>query len=125
MDSKHRFLNWNMPVFDTDGWAYPNEHCKNVRIHSYGWRCQHPNGLKLGKNTDIGCFTFMNAKYGIEIGDNVQLGSHCSIYSINTENDTRGKVIIGENSLIGSHTIILPNTIINPNSKIPAGSIMK
>ena len=33
----------------------------------------------------------MNAKYGIEIGDNVQVGAHCAIYSENTENDTKGK----------------------------------
>jgi len=67
----------------------------------------------------------MNAKYDIKIGDNVQIGSHCSIYSDNTENNTHGPVIIGENSLIGSFCLILPGAIIPPNSKIKAYSIIK
>jgi len=108
-----RFKNWKPPEFDKDGWT------------KYGWRCQHPKNLKLGKNVDIGCFSYLNAKYGIEIGDNVQIGSHCSVYSVNTENNTQGKVIIGENSLIGSYTLILPSAVILPNSKIKARDIIK
>ena len=108
-----RFKNWKPPKFDKDGWT------------KYGWRCQHPKGLKLGKKTDIGCFTYINAKYGVEIGDNVQIGPHCTIHTDNTENNTQGKIIIGKNSLIGSYTLILPGVVIPPNSKIKAGSILK
>jgi acetyltransferase-like isoleucine patch superfamily enzyme len=108
-----RFDNWEQPIFDKDGWT------------KYGWKCQNYEGLSLGKGVDIGCFSYLNAKYGIEIGDNVQIGSHCSIYSINTENNTKGKVIIGENSLIGSFSLILPGVTIPPNSKIRAYSIIK
>lgn len=106
-------MNWKQPVFDKDGWT------------KYGWRCQHPGGLKLGKNVDIGCFTYMNAKYGIEIGDNVQIGSHCSIYSHNTENNEHGPVVIGKNTKIGSFSLILPNVVILDGSKIRAYSIWK
>jgi len=108
-----RFKNWKKPVFDADGWT------------KYGWRCQNYTGLKLGDKVDIGCFTYINAKYGIEIGDNVQIGSHCAIYSDNTENNTHGPVVIEDNVLIGSYTLILPNTIIKKNSKIRARSVIK
>jgi acetyltransferase-like isoleucine patch superfamily enzyme len=119
----NRFKNWRKPIIDEDGWALSEN--VDFDFKPYGWRCQHSQCLKLGNNVDIGCFTYMNAKYGIEIGDNVQIGSHCSIYSDNTENNTHGKVVIGENSLIGSFSLILPNTVISPNSKINAYSIIK
>ena len=120
-----RFKNWKKPKFDVDGWSYTNDTPMRIGRGLYGWRCQHPDKLILGNNVDIGCFTYMNAKYGIEIGDNVQIGAHCAIYSENTENETTGKVVIGDNSLIGSYTLILPNTVIPPNSKIRARSIIK
>jgi len=113
MLNTNRLKNWRKPEFDADGWT------------KYGWRCQNPDGLKLGKCVDIGCFSYLNAKYGIEIGNNVQIGSHCAIYSDNTENSTQGKVVIGKNSLIGSYTLILPNTVIPTDSKIKARSIIK
>ena len=120
-----RFENWKVPRLDADGWAYPNEVCKNMCEHSYGWRCLHSENLLLGYGCDIGCFTFINAKHGVTIEEDVQIGSHCSIYSENTENETQGKIIIGKGSLIGSHCLILPGVTIKPYSKIKAFSIVK
>lgn len=122
---KKRFRNWKKPEFDEDGWAYPDWNCIKHKKNQYGWRCQYPKGLKLGENVDIGCFTYLNARYGIEIGDNVQIGAHCAIYSDNTENETHGKITIEKNSLIGSYTLILPGVIIPPDSKIRARSVIK
>jgi acetyltransferase-like isoleucine patch superfamily enzyme len=109
----NRFYNWKQPDIDKEGWTV------------YGWRCQHPENLILGRNVDIGCFTYLNAKHGITIEDDVQIGSHCSIYSDNTENNTQGMVMIGKKSLIGSFSLILPGSVIKPNSKIRAYSIIK
>ena len=121
-----RFKDWKKPWFDKAGYAYSLMGLLEKQSDNwYGWRCQYHEGLKLGKDVDIGCFTYMNARYGIEIGDNVQIGAHCAIYSDNTENDTHGKIVIGKNSLIGSYTLILPGVIIPPNSKIRARSILK
>ena len=108
-----RFGNWKMPEFDEDGWT------------KYGWRCQHYQNLKLGKCVDIGCFTYLNAVYGIEIGDNVQIGAGCAIYSEDTERGVRGKVIIGKNALIGAHCVILPGVVIKENAKVRIGSVIK
>lgn len=120
-----RFKNWQPPLFDEDGYAFEDdERNYNNRI-PYGWRCKHFNNLKLGMNVDIGCFTYLNAKHGIVIGDDVQIGSHCSIYSIDTERNINGRVTIGKGCLIGSHCIILPNVVIKPFSKIPCMSVIK
>jgi acyl-[acyl carrier protein]--UDP-N-acetylglucosamine O-acyltransferase len=54
---------------------------------------QNKENLKLGYKTDIGAFTYINAKYGVDIEDYVEIGSHCSIYSISTidSKQPRGK----------------------------------
>ena len=108
-----RFSSWKPPDISREGWTI------------YGWRCQYPEGLVLGQNVDIGCFCYLNARYGITIGDDVQIGSHCSIYSHDTERDIIGPVKIGEGCLIGSHCLILPNAVIEPGSKIRAFSVIK
>lgn len=117
----NRFEEWEYPWFDECGFAYDSD----LTQRPYGWRCQYSEELKLGKNVDIGCFTYMNAKFGVEIGENTQIGSHCSIYSENTENGTYGKVVIGKDCMIGSFCLILPNTIIPDGSRIRAYSIIK
>jgi len=119
-----RFKNWKKPEFDEDGWAFViGQNAFDTK--KFGWRCQYPEGLKLGDGVDIGCFSYLNARYGIEIGDDVQIGGCCLIYSDNTENKTHGKIVIGKGALIGSHSLILPNAVIKPYSKIKAYSIIK
>ena len=103
---------WRLPVFDAYG------------MTKWRWMCQYRENLILHKNTDIGAFTYINAKYGVEIEEDVQIGSHCSIYSLNTENGTMGKVIIRKNACIGSHCVIFPNVVIQENENVPAGSIV-
>ena len=58
------------------------------------------------------------------IDDFVQIGSHCSIYSISTIDDKKGKVHLKENCKIGSHSTILPGVTIGKNSIIGAHSLV-
>lgn len=90
----------------------------------YHWVVEHKDNLKLGNKTDIGAFSYLQAEYGIEIGDNVQIGSHCSIYSISTIDGKKGKVIIGENACIGSHSTIMPDITIGKNAIVGAHSFV-
>jgi acetyltransferase-like isoleucine patch superfamily enzyme len=85
---------------------------------------QHPQNLKIGKYVDIGAFTYMNALYVIELEDFVQIGSHCSIYSISTIDGRKGKVVIRRNARIGSHCIVMPGVTIGENSIIGAFSFI-
>jgi acetyltransferase-like isoleucine patch superfamily enzyme len=104
---------------------YVKPHPEHMKLTKWNWVVSYPENLKIGQNVDIGAFTYINAEFGVTIGDNVQIGSHCSIYSSNSENNTHGGVIIGNNSLIGCHTSIFPNSLININSKIKAYSIIR
>ena len=95
-----RFKNWKF--------LFPNE----GKLTKYNWIVQHSENLKLGYKTDIGAFTCINAKYGVDIEDFVQIGSHCSIYSISTIDNKKGKVILKRNCRIGSHSVIMPGVTV-------------
>ncbi|MCC6019687.1 MAG: acyltransferase [Candidatus Verstraetearchaeota archaeon] len=94
-------------------------------LTKWHWMVQYPQNLKIGKYVDIGAFTYLNALYRIEIEDFVQIGSHCSIYSISTIDGRKGKVTIKRNARIGSHTVVLPGVTIGENSIIGAFSLVK
>jgi len=107
-----RFKKWKDPKI---------EHGK---LTKWNWVVQYPEGLKLGKYTDIGAFTYINAKYRVNIEDHVQIGSHCSIYSYSTIDNKKGKILIKRNARIGSHSVIMPAVVIGENSIIGAFSFV-
>lgn len=107
-----RFSDWKPPAFDGSG------------MTKWNWMCQYHENLKLGKNSDIGAFTYINARYCVEIGEDAQIGSHCSIYSHSTIDDKKGKVTIGKNARIGSHSVIMPGVAIGENSVVGAFSFV-
>ena len=109
---KNRFKNWQQPKI------------KEGKLTKWNWMVQHKKNLKLGEKTDIGAFTYINAEYGVVIEDGVQIGSHCSIYSISTIDGKRGKVVLKKNCKIGSHSIIMPGVTIGENSIIGAFSFV-
>jgi len=106
--------------FDT--WEYPE--IIEGEPTKYHWIVQHKDGLKLGFKTDIGAFCYINAKYSVIIEDDVQIGSHCSIYSISTIDSKKGKVHLKKNCKIGSHSTILPGVTIGENTIIGANSLV-
>ena len=103
-------------------WKYPD--IKEGKLTKYNWLVQHLENLKLGYKTDIGAFTYINAKNGVIIGDNVEIGSHCSIYSVSTIDGKEGKVVLGKNCKVGSHSVIMPGVTIGKNSIIGAFSFV-
>ena len=107
-----RFKNWKYPKFDEEGFT------------KWHWLCQHHDKLKMGFKTDIGAFTYINAKYGVEIEDNVQIGSHCSIYSYSSIDEKKGKVHIKKNAKVGSHSVIFPSITIGENAIVGAGAVV-
>ena len=109
---KKRFENWQAPEIE-DG-----------KPTKYNWVVRNPENLKLGKNTDIGAFTYMNARFGIEIGEGVQIASHCSIYSVSTIDNKKGKVVLKKNCKIGTHSTIMPGITIGENSIVGAHSFV-
>jgi len=104
------------------GWKNPK--IKDGKLTRYNWMVQNKANLVLGHRTDIGAFTYINAKFGVEISEEVQIGSHCSIYSISTIDGKTGKVTLKKNCRIGSHSVIMPGVTVGENSIIGAFSFV-
>lgn len=103
-------------------WQFPK--IENGTLTEYNWLVQHSSKLELGYKTDIGAFTYINALYGVVIEKEVQIGSHCSLYSVSTIDNKRGKIVLKRNCKIGSHTTIMPGVTIGENSVIGAHSFV-
>jgi acetyltransferase-like isoleucine patch superfamily enzyme len=112
MNSDSRFEKWEYPQIE-DG-----------KLTKYNWVVQHTRGFELGYKTDIGAFTYINAQHGVIIEDFVQIGSHCSIYSISTIDNKKGMVKLKENCKIGSHTVVMPGVTVGKNSIVGACSFV-
>ncbi len=109
---RKQFKNWKLPEFDRNG------------MTRWNWQCQHHQNLKLGKYVDIGVFSYINAKYRVELQDYVQIGSHCSLYSISTIDNKKGKILIKRNAKIGTHSVVMPGVTVGRNSIIGAFSFI-
>ena len=103
-------------------WEYPK--IEEGKPTKYNWVVQHKDKFKLGDETDIGAFTYINAQFGVIIGDFVQIGSHCSIYSVSTIDNKEGKVELKKNCKIGSHSVLMPGVTVGKNSIIGAHSFV-
>ena len=103
-------------------WEHPE--IKEGVLTRYNWIVQHVDNLKLGYKSDIGAFTYINAKNGVSIEDYVQIGSHCSIYSISTIDGEEGPVVLQKNCRIGGHSVIMPGVTVGKNSIIGACSLV-
>ena len=107
-----RFKDWEYPIIEEG------------KPTKYNWIVRHKEKFKLGYKTDIGAFTYINALRGVTIEDFVQIGSHCSIYSISTVDDKEGEVFLRKNCKIGSHSVIMPGVTIGEDSIIGAFSFV-
>ena len=112
MNEHQRFKDWEYPEFE-DG-----------KPTKYNWVVQNKDKFILGYKTDIGAFTYINAKYTVVIEDYVQIGSHCSIYSISTIDDKKGKVTLKRHCKIGSHSVVMPGVTIGENAVVGAFSFV-
>ncbi len=110
--SNERFNKWKPPEIE------------ERKLNEYSWLVQNKNNLKLGYKTDIGAFTYINAKNGVKIEDHVQIGSHCSIYSVSTIDNKEGPVTLKKNCKIGTHSVVMPNVTVGENSIIGAFSFV-
>jgi len=109
---ENRFKNWEYPEIEEG------------KLTKYNWIVRHKENFKLGKKTDIGAFCYINAKEGVIIEDDVQIGAGVKVYSIDTISNKKGKVILKKNCKIGANSVILPNITVGENSIIGAFSFV-
>ena len=107
-----RFSNWIAPDIE-DG-----------KPTKYNWIVQYKEHFKLGYKTDIGAFSYINAIHGVILEDFVQIGSHCSLYSVSTIDNKKGPVVLKKNCRIGTHSVVMPGVTIGENSRIGAFSFV-
>lgn len=105
-----------------DEWQLPE--IEEGKPTVFNWVVQHVTGLRIGYKTDIGAFTYINAKFKVTIEDFVQIGSHCSIYSISTIDRKQGPVLLKNNCRIGSHSLVMPGVTVGENAVIGAFSFV-
>lgn len=91
--------------------------------------------ISIGKNCQI-CnrFTAVSEGEGIEIGDNVLVGSSVTVLDSDFHeidpsrridgNPKTGKVVIGDNAWIGDRVMILKGAAIGKNSVVAAGAVV-
>jgi len=103
-------------------WEYPK--IEEGKPTKYNWVVQNKDRFELGYKTDIGAFTYINALHGVIIEDFVQIGSHCSIYSVSTIDNKAGGVILKKNCRIGSHCVVMPGVTVGENSIVGAFSFV-
>ena len=106
-------LNWKKPIID------------HGKFTEYNYLVHYPEGLVLGNYIDISQFVYLQCKYGIVIGDDVEIGMFTAVLSESTIDNKKGKIIIKKNAKIGTHSTIMPNVIIGENSVVGAHSMVK
>lgn len=105
-----------------DDWQPPE--VPEGRPTKYQWMVQNTANFQLGHETDIGAFTYINALHGVTIEDLVQIGSHCSIYSISTIDGKAGPVVLRQGCCIGTHSTVMPGVEVGAGAVVGAHSLV-
>jgi acetyltransferase-like isoleucine patch superfamily enzyme len=96
---------------------------------------KYGKGLKIGNNSAVGQFTEFGAAGGIQIGNDVIMGSYVSFHSENHNfNDTSKLIreqgvsskgiVIGNNVWVGAKVTFLDGCIVGNNSVVAAGAVV-
>lgn len=110
--TEDRFKEWKPPIIPEG------------KPTKYGWIVRHADRFKLGHRTDIGAFTYIQAENGVTLEDEVQIGSHCAIYSVSTIDGKEGSVVLKRNCRIGSHCVVMPGVTVGENAVVGAFSFV-
>lgn len=92
-------------------------------------------GLKMGNNSAIGDYTHFGAPGGIEIGNDVIMGSYISFHSENHNFSDTTKLIreqgvtskgikLGNNIWVGAKVTFLDGCVVGNNSVVAAGAVV-
>lgn len=102
------------------------------RHSSIHWkaRFRRPSKLVIGDNCIIGEFAMIDARFGVVIGNNVNIAGEVAIYTLEHDPDSPtfdvkgGPVIIDDYAYIGSRVVILPDVHIGQGAVVATGAIV-
>jgi len=111
-----------------NNWQYPKfKKLKDIPCWESKWLWRvwiTLDNFNLGHNVDIGTQSDLFCHDKLIIGDNVEIGGHCLIYTYNSINNITAPIIIKQKAKIGANSVILPGVVIEAEEKIPAGAII-
>ena len=99
---------------------------------SIHWRAEFyaPQHIRVGEHCTIGDSAFLDGRSGLFIGDDVNLGSHVTIYTREHDVDsadfaeTGSPVKVGDHAWLASHCIVLPGVTIGEGAVVAAGAVV-
>lgn len=97
-----------------------------------GLEARCPWNIIIGKGSVVGDKAILDARYGIEIGENVNISSGAWIWTLQhdlnsptfTSEGQGGRVTIGDRSWISSRTTILPGCTVHEGCVLAAGAVL-
>ena len=104
---------------------------KHVVIH-YGLESRCPWNIYIGNGTIIGDKAILDARYGIEFGENVNLSTGVQIWTLQhdvnsptfSSTGTEAGIIIDDRAWISSRTTLLPGSHIAEGAVIASGAVV-
>ena len=111
-DREDRKMNWLEPEFDDRG------------MTQWYWRVTHRDNFSLGRNVEIGSFTVIDAREGVEVQDHVKVGFGCIILSYSSIDGKGARVILRRGCKIGANSVIMPGVDVGEGAVIGANSLV-
>lgn len=141
-----RYINGIIMYMDMQVGTIPSHHIRNY-IYKYIYRvklcnrvviynhCQIRNHSQLfiGSGSIIGDYAMLDARNGIEIGENVNLSTGVQIWSeqhdhrdpsFKCNSDESFKIVIGNRAWLGPRTIVLHGVTIGEGAVVAAGAVV-
>jgi acetyltransferase-like isoleucine patch superfamily enzyme len=96
------------------------------------WRARFyaPGGVRVGCNSIIGYDAFLDGRYTITIGNNVNIGGEVAIFTAQHDPSdpsfemVGGPVTIEDHTYVGSRVTILPNVTIGRGAVVATGAVV-
>jgi len=127
------FLVGRVPIHSLRLWWY--RHVLRIKIGpgtSFHWRAAfyQPSGIVIGAHSIVGNDSFLDGRRGLVIGDNVNIGGHVQIFTLEHDPDARdfgtqgGPVTIGDRAYVATRATILPGVTVGEGAVVAAGALV-
>lgn len=99
---------------------------------SVHWRAAFyaPRGVRIGDHCIIGNDVFLDGRRGITIGENVNIGGHVQVFTMEHDPQhvgfgaTGAPVVIGDRAYVATRATVLPGVTIGEGAVVAAGAVV-